>query len=321
MLRERGGRRLAAKRALLIVNRHSRGGDGDLSPARAVLTQHGITVIERPFDRPDEIAATIRRECAKVDLVILAGGDGTMNAASDALVECRLPFGILPTGTANDLARTLQIPTDLAEAAAVVAVGRRHPIDLGRVNGKHFFNAASVGLAAEVTRHHTAERKRRFWIFAYVLSVRDAYLSTRPFRARLRCDGRTLRLRAIQITVGNGRHYGGGMTVSEDAAIDDGWLDVYCLEPGSFWRLLALFPALRFGRLRRKEAVRVMRGRVVELTTRRPMPVNTDGELTVRTPAEFRVVPGALEVFVPAAYQPMGKVDGPAAERVADRVA
>jgi diacylglycerol kinase family enzyme len=97
------------------------------------------------------------------------------------------------------------------------------------------------------------------------------------------------------------------MTVSEDAAIDDGWLDVYCLRPGSFWRLLTLFPALRLGRLRRSEAVRVMRGRVVEVTTRRPMPVNTDGELTVSTPAEFKVVPRALEVFVPASYQSMAE--------------
>jgi YegS/Rv2252/BmrU family lipid kinase len=312
---------LAATSALLIVNRQSRGGQGDLAPAREVLTKRGITVIEGPFERAEEIAATIRRERANVDLVILAGGDGTMNAAADALVECRLPFGILPAGTANDLARTLHIPTDLVAAAAVIAGGRRHAIDLGRVNGKHFFNAASIGLAAEVTRHHTAERKRRFWIFAYVLSVRDAHRTTRPFRARLRCDGRELRLRAIQITVGNGRHYGGGMTVSEDAAIDDGWLDVYCLKPGSFWRLLTLFPALRCGRLRPNETVHAMRGREVDVITREPLPINTDGELTVRTPAEFRVIPGALEVFVPASYQSMGKVDDPAAQRVADRVA
>jgi YegS/Rv2252/BmrU family lipid kinase len=312
---------LAETKALLIVNRHSRSGTGDLSPALEVLATNGIRVIERECNRSHEVPAVIRGECANVDLVILAGGDGTMNAASEALVECRLPFGILPTGTANDLARTLQIPTDLAEAAAVITSDRRHAIDLGWVNGKHFFNAASVGLAAEIVRHHTAERKRRFWIFAYVLSVRDAYRTTRPFRARLRCDGRELRLRAMQITVGNGRHYGGGMTVSEDAAIDDGWLDVYCLKPGSFWRLLILFPALRVGRLRPNEAVHVMRGRVIELITRRPMPINTDGELTMTTPAEFRVVPRALEVFVPASYQSMRKDDGPAAERVADRVA
>ena len=100
---------------------------------------------------PTTSSEAIRRECGAVDLVILAGGDGTMNSAVDALVECKLPLGILPTGTANDLARTLEIPTDLAAAAAVIGAGRRHAIDLGCVNGKYFFNAASIGLSAEVT--------------------------------------------------------------------------------------------------------------------------------------------------------------------------
>jgi YegS/Rv2252/BmrU family lipid kinase len=236
-----------------------------------------------------------------------------MNAAADALLDCGLPFGILPTGTANDLARTLAIPSDLVAAAGVIGAGRRHRIDLGRVNGKHYFNAASIGLSAEVTRHHTVERKRRYRLFAYFFSLRDAWRTHRPFSARLRCDGQSMRLRAIQITVGNGRHYGGGMTVSEDAAIDDGWLDVYCLRPGSWWRLLALFPALRLGRLRRRESVHVLRGRTIEVHTRRRLPINTDGELTARTPAEFRVVPGALTVFVPASYESIAKVPDHAA--------
>jgi len=300
-------------RALLIANRHSRTGTADLSAVRAVLASHGLEVVERQCERSADVPDTIRRERAGVDLVVLAGGDGTMNAAADALVESRLPLGILPTGTGNDLARTLDIPTDLEAAATVIGVGRRHRVDLGWVNGKHFFNAASIGLSAEVTRHHTKERKRRYWVFAYVLSLRDAWRHTRPFRARLTCDGRSIRLRAIQITVGNGRHYGGGMTVREDAAIDDGWLDVYCLRPGSFWSLLALFPALRLGRLRHRESVHVMRGRRIEVHTRRRLPVNTDGELTTRTPAEFRVLPGALEVLVPASYQSSAEVANDAA--------
>jgi len=304
---------VAGPRALLIVNRHSRSGTADLSVVREALASHGLLVIERDCPHSDDVADAIRRECREVDLVILGGGDGTMNSAAEALVECKLPLGILPTGTANDLARTLDIPNDLEEAAAVIGAGRRHAIDLGSVNGKYFFNAASIGLSAEVTRHHTKERKRRYWLFAYVLSLRDAWRNTRPFRAELRCDGRPARLRAIQITVGNGRHYGGGMTVSENAAIDDGWLDVYCLRPGSFWGLLALFPALRLGRLRHRESVQVTRCRAIEVRTRRTLPVNTDGDLTTYTPAEFRVVRGALEVFVPASYQSSARVEEDAA--------
>ena len=311
---------MAVRRALLIANRHSRTGSGDLSAALELLARRGLAILERHCDSPDEIGEVIRRERDRVDLVILAGGDGTMNAAAEALIECRLPLGILPTGTANDLARTLLIPTDLVAAAEVIAGGREHRIDLGRANDKYFFNVASIGLSAEVSRHHTAERKRRLWLLAYVLSIRDAWRTARPFRVRLRCDGRALQLRALQVAVGNGRHYGGGMTISADATIDDGWLDVYCLRPSSFWRLIALFPALRFGRLRRSERALVLRGRTIELETRRPQPVNTDGEIATRTPARFTVVPRALTVLVPASYQPSGEEDDRAVERVAGRV-
>jgi diacylglycerol kinase (ATP) len=291
---------VAAARALFIVNRRSRSGESDLAPAIELLRARGIIVHECQVEAPDEIGGAIRRERDAVDLVILAGGDGTMNAAADALAESSLPLGILPTGTGNDLARTLGIPTVLSEAAAVIGDDDRRQIDLGRVNDKHFFNVASIGLSAELPRHHTAERKRRFWIFAYVLSVRDAYRTTRPFRARLRCDGREVRLRAIQISIGNGRHYGGGMTIAEDAAIDDARLHVSCLRPQSFWRLMALFPALRRGRLEHQQAVLLLRGREIEVKTRRPMPINTDGEITTQTPARFVVVPKAITVLAPA---------------------
>jgi diacylglycerol kinase (ATP) len=311
---------LPDRRALLIANRHSRTGDRDLSAALEVLSAGGISVLERQCRRPDEVGGVIRSDGGEVDLVVLAGGDGTMNAAAEALLARQLPLGILPTGTGNDLARTLKLPTDLVKAAATIVDGHQHRIDLGRANRKHFFNAASIGLAAEVTRHHSAERKRRLWLLAYVLSVRDAWRTTRAFRVRLRCDGRALRLRALQVTVGNGRHYGGGMTVRADAAIDDGWLDVYVLKPRRFWRLLLLFPALRFGWLDRSEAVLALRARTVEVGTGRPLPVNTDGELTTSTPARFTVVPRALSVFVPAPDQSSGGADGRAVERAADRV-
>src|SRR5262249_19757141 len=82
----------------------------------------------------------------QVDLIIIGGGDGTLNAAAEGLVEAQKPLGILPLGTANDLCRTLNIPHDLPSAGAVIRAGHQRRIDLGWVNGKHFFNAASLSL-------------------------------------------------------------------------------------------------------------------------------------------------------------------------------
>ena len=107
-------------------------------------------------------------------------------------------------------------------------------------------------------------------------------------------------MRTIQVSVGNGRHYGGGMTVAEAARPDDGWLDVYSLEVRHWWRLVALLPWLRAGTQGSWRDVRTFRTRgPVALHTRRRRPVNTDGELTAWTPAVFRIHPAALRVFAP----------------------
>jgi diacylglycerol kinase (ATP) len=298
-----GGLRLETqmirRRALLIANRQSLAGATDLSAGIALLTESGIEVVDHAVDDPLVIPRLLADEAPQHDLVVIAGGDGTMNLAADALVAAQKPLGIIPIGTANDLARTLGLPFTIPEACAVIAAGDSRAIDLGCSNGKYFFNAASVGLPVEVARHHVGARKRWLRVLSYPLSVWDALKTTRPFRATVRCDDQQIRIRAIQITVGNGVHYGGGMTLLEDAAIDDQRLDVYCLKPLSFWMLMALFPALRRGRLKNLEPVFALSGREVEVRTRRTLKVTTDGEVTTRTPVRFTVAAHALRVFVP----------------------
>jgi YegS/Rv2252/BmrU family lipid kinase len=291
-----------AKRALLLVNRLSRSGDADLSAAVGCLQAAGLEVLPFAIERPQDIPTLIRAHRCRVDLVIVGGGDGSMNAAADAVLEIGVPMAVLPLGTANDLARTLGIPSALEEACAVAANGLRHRIDLGEVNGKHFFNVASIGLSVAVARMIDAETKRRWGAAGYALTVVKALREHRPFRVRIRCDGRFLQLRSIQIAVGNGRHYGGGLTVASDAAIDDYMLDLYSIGPAGLLRLALLAPALRTGRHGEFEGVHLLRGRHIELETSRPMPVNTDGEVTTHTPAVFRTLPAALEMMVPAAF-------------------
>jgi diacylglycerol kinase (ATP) len=299
-----------ARRALLLVNRLSRSGDADLSAAVGCLQAAGLEVLPFAIERPQDIPTLIRAHRCRVDLVIVGGGDGSMNAAADAVLEIGVPMAVLPLGTANDLARTLGIPSALEEACAVAANGLRHRIDLGEVNGKHFFNVASIGLSVAVAHMIDAETKRRWGTAGYALTVVKALRDHRPFRVRIRCDGRFLQVRSIQIAVGNGRHYGGGLTVASDAAIDDHMLDLYSIGPTGLLRLALLAPALRTGRHGEFEGVHLLRGRHIELETSRPMPVNTDGEVTTHTPAVFRILPAALEMMVPAAFvQSSGEAD------------
>ncbi|WP_375453274.1 lipid kinase [uncultured Methylobacterium sp.] len=291
------------RRALLICNPRARNGAIAIEAVRGALRAGGIEPVEPPPG--GDCRATIARHAGDVDLVILGGGDGTMNAAAAALVAAGLPLGILPLGTANDLARSLGLPLDPLAAARLITTAAPQPVDLGWVNGHYFFNVASIGFSAELAGDLTAESKRRWGTLGYAIAAFRVLRRVRPFTVTIVHDGGTERVITIQASVGNGRHYGGGMTVEETATVDDGKLDFYSLEVGHWWRLLALLPALRRGTHGRAADVRAFQTTEVVLTTKKPRPVNTDGELTTHTPAHFKVFPKILKVYAPApAHRP-----------------
>jgi diacylglycerol kinase (ATP) len=230
----------------------------------------------------------------------VGGGDGTLNCAAPALMKTGLPLGILPLGTANDLARTLGIGADPVAAAEIIVAGHRRQIDLGDVNGHPFFNVASIGFSAELARELTSELKRRFGTLGYAFAGARLLARMRPFTALITHDGVTEKVKTLQISVGNGRHYGGGLTVALNAQPDDGVFHVYSLEVAHWWRLVALVPWLKAGTHGTWHDVRAFTTSQVSIRTSRKRSINTDGELTGTTPAEFKIIPRAVSVYTPA---------------------
>lgn len=284
---------------LLLGNRHARRGQAGLQVAIEQLQTLGFDLIEHSTAHPEQLPELIRHHKDQIELVIVGGGDGTLNAAVQGLVGTNLPLGILPLGTANDLARTLGIPVSLPEACQVIATGEIHTIDLGWVNGRYFFNVASLGLSVQITQQLTKEFKRRWGVLAYAIIAAQVLVRSRPFWADIRTPDTTIRTHTVQIAVGNGRYYGGGMAVAEDAAIDDQRLDLYSLEIDHWWQMIPLLPAMRRGSYKRQSKVHTLGGQEIEVVTRRPYVINTDGELQTTTPARFKVVPRALSVVIP----------------------
>ena len=295
---------MSALRVLLIANRKS--GSGELDRVHACIDKmrnHGYQVTEHLTDTPAEIPEQIRAQADQCDLVVVCGGDGTANTAAPALLDTGLPFAILPFGTANDLARTLGLPDNPAEACDVILHGRRHRIDLGKVNDHYFFNVAHIGLGEKVSRELKDGDKKRWGMLSYARGVLRVVRNYRAFRATIICDGQKSRLRSIQITVGNGRFYGGGVPIAPAARIDDEKLDLYSLRPQPLWQLAALAPWIRFGWHTHLEGVPTLTGQRIEVRTSRTLRIDTDGEITGRTPAVFEVLPKALETIVPADYE------------------
>jgi YegS/Rv2252/BmrU family lipid kinase len=233
---------------LLIINPGARGGRADISDIIDLLRASGMIVEVHTCAAEQTAADAIRARAADgLDCVILGGGDGTLNAAAAAICETGLPLGILPMGTANDLARTLGIAPHPLAAARIIAEGHAKSIDLGEVNGHLYFNVASLGFSADLARDLGAEAKKKWGKLGYALAAFRLLSSAKPFSVWLDHDGTVEHFKTLQVSVGNGRFYGGGMTVAALAQPDDGALDVYSLEVAHWWRLLALLPWLRRG--------------------------------------------------------------------------
>ena len=172
-------------RILLIVNRHARRGREPIDAALAVFARAGIDVVHERWCAGERGRPPPSSERAgDVDAVVLAGGDGTVNQAAEALVASGLPVGILPRGTANDLARAIGLPLDLAAAAEVIVAGATRRIDVGEVNGKRFFNVAHIGLGAALADSLTGRMKRRFGPFAYALAAARTLARAAPVPGR-----------------------------------------------------------------------------------------------------------------------------------------
>lgn len=286
-------------RTLLLLNPNARSGDTDPKALIGALERIG-PVIAPDCSNPGSMQQAISQYAGSVQRIVVGGGDGTLNAALPAVLESRLPLGVLPLGTANDFARSLGI-ADLPAAIEVILGGNTHEVDVGLVNGHHFLNAVGIGLGPRINRSLDSETKAQFGIASYLLNAYRTARNYKGTRVVIECDGNAVSVRSMHISIGNGIHYGGGMTISRDAKLDDGLLRVISIRPQAFLSLLTYGLSMRSGELEDDENLQTFAGRTVIVRARRAMEVTADGELVTETPADCRSLRRALTVFVPAA--------------------
>jgi YegS/Rv2252/BmrU family lipid kinase len=263
------------------------------------LEKLGFELIQESASQPENLPQIIRQYGEQIDLVIIGSGDGTISAAIEGLLATQIPLGILPLGTANNLAKTLEIPPSLSEACNIIANGKTRRIDLGCLNGKYFLNVAGLGLSTAINQQVTKEFKQRWGVLAYIVTALKVGCQVRPFEVEIRWDNQSIQTKTRQVTVCNGRYYGSGLIIAKDAAIDDQRLDLYSLESQNWWELLSLLPALMRGNYVNGRGIRILQGTKFELYTPKPCQMDIDGEAISQTPAHFNLIPQALSVFVP----------------------
>ncbi len=300
--------------ALLVVNTRSRVGEAQFEHARDRLGELGLELTDAvALEDPARLEALIEGAVrAGVRRILVGGGDGSLSAAANVLAGTDVALGILPCGTGNDFARSLHIPADLDVACQILAQGSTRRVDLGRVNGRYFLNAASLGVTSDIAKNVNPGLKRRVGKLAYATAAASEAFKLSPFKARVVTEDTTLELDCAQVVVGNGRYHGGGSLIAPQASLHDRLLDVYVIafegtsSEDERLRIRDLLSLGRIGMLVRRgrhvhhDAVTHLMARTVSVETDPPLELDVDGEMAGTTPARFEVIPRALRVIAPA---------------------
>ena len=295
---------IAQREAVLLVNTRSLKGTEWLEQAKSKLEEKGIGLaISEGFSKAPELIRRAKEEAKGDRLLIVGGGDGTMNAVANILAHTDVAMGVLPLGTGNAFARDLGIPTDLDEAVEILVSGRVSEVDLGVCDGKYFLNVATIGLSATVAKTLTVPLKRRFGRFVYAIALVKAIRQMKPFTTVIESENGTTKMEALQLVIGNGRYHAGPLPISPTAAITDGLLHLYAVEAGSRAQLIQyalLLPTGFQGALKSVHSEDTAAGKI---TTTPIQSVVVDGELAQKTPLNYSIEPLALKVMTPKSFK------------------
>ena len=282
------------------------GDEGRVQALQAVvrdLRAEGHTVVPRmTFESGDARRFAARAARAGFDVVLAAGGDGTINEVVNGLARAKhLPrLGIVPFGTANDFATALDLPEDPAAAVRVALTGKVLEADIARVNRRFFINVSTGGFGAQATEDAPLEVKRKFGPLAYVISGAKKLIEFKPWRARFTADGQVVHDGDfVFFAVGNSRLTGGGTRIAPRAEFGDGKLDIVLVCGVSRMDFLSLLPDLRAGTHMESPGVLYLRAHRFELEGPQEIPVNADGEPMRGRRFRYRLLDRPLEIMVP----------------------
>lgn len=311
---------MVAPRTVVVVNPNGQGGKlgkrwRDLADTVGRAFPFDEVMTTGPGD-----ATRLTREALRggAERIVAVGGDGTVNEVVNGFFDQGAPiapdatFALLPFGTGGDFRRTVGLPTEPKDAAALIAAGHRKKVDVGKLaftttDGskatRMFANIASFGVSGVVDRL-VNESGKKLGRLSFMLATARATWGYKNQRVQLVFDG-TDRVEATinTVAVANGRYFGGAMMVAPDAELDDGMFDVVAMGDFTFGDLVTSGRRIYKGTHLSMDKVTARRARVVEAEGIDPgavIELDVDGEAPGRLPARFEVVPAALWMAVPA---------------------
>jgi diacylglycerol kinase (ATP) len=260
----------------------------------AHLAEAGIhDPVCRDFDEDDWA-----RQVEPGDVVMVAGGDGSVNMGARLCLDRQATLAVLPSGTANDFARNLGLPEQPEALCELVREGPTQKVDVAEYDGQLFLNVAHIGLGTAPVCESDDTSKKLLGRFSYGVGLLRKLSEKRGFHAQIRCDKGFVSGRWLSIAIANGAFFGGGNEIP-DSSISDGHLSMVAVRPRPLLQLLFTFLLLRVTRQspKRTSTVVHLKGRQCSVSTRRPKTVTADGDVATKTPLNVECRPGELSVI------------------------
>ncbi len=237
----------------------------------------------------------------RYDLVVAAGGDGTINEVVNGLAEqeYRPKLGIIPVGTTNDFARALHIPRDIEAAADIIAKGDTIPMDIGRINDKYFINIAGGGHLTELTYEVPSKLKTMLGQLAYYLKGIEMLPFLKATTVKIEYDGKLFEGEVMLFLVGLTNSVGGFEKLAPGASINDGLFSLLILKKANLADFIRIATLALRGEHVNDPNVIYANANHIKITSNETVQLNLDGELGGMLPAEFVNLYRHFEVFVP----------------------
>ena len=239
----------------------------------------------------------------KYEMLIISGGDGTVNSIINIMLKDKinLPVGLIPSGTCNDLARSLEVPDELMGAVRVILGGRTFDVDTGLINGEHYMiNVCAGGTFADVSYSTSEEMKKNMGPFAYYMKAITEVSAIKPFTLRLKTDNEEIEEDILLFLVLNSGNAGGFNNIYRQADIKDGLMDIILVKSCLHIELASLFfKVLNGNGLPADKNVIILKSKTCFAQSNTNIYLNVDGERAGDLPVSIRCIKQNLKVFVP----------------------
>ncbi len=245
---------------------------------------------------PWDAAEMAKKASADFEVIVVAGGDGTLNEAVNGLEGKQCKMALIPEGTGNDFARAMNIPVDTEDALQLLLRNKTRTIDVGKINDRLFHNGAGIGFDAWAVENAMKVTRLR-GSAVYLYSVLRTLISYKPVQVSLHLNGETLNDDFFMITIANGIALGGGFILTPDAEMDDSLFDLCIVENTSRLSVVRNLLKVFSGKHKDDPRVQMKRTDKLTITSESGFAVHADGELISLKQKEIHaeIIPGALE--------------------------